>query len=87
MQETFGSTCHGAGRLLSRGAARRGMRGTDVAGDLAAKGIYVRTDNMESLAEEASYAYKDVTGVVGIAQGAGISRKIAMAVPLGVIKG
>ena len=87
MQETFGSTCHGAGRLKSRGAARRGMRGTDVAAELAAKGIYVRTDNLESLAEEASYAYKDVTGVVEIAQGAGITRKIAMAVPLGVIKG
>ena len=87
MQETFGSTCHGAGRLQSRGAARRGMRGTDVAGDLAAKGIYVKTNSLESLAEEASYAYKDVTGVVGIAQGAGILRKVAMAVPLGVIKG
>jgi tRNA-splicing ligase RtcB len=87
MQETFGSTCHGAGRLQSRGAARRGMRGTDVANDLAAKGIYIRTDNVESLAEEASYAYKDVADVVEIAQGAGISRKIAMAVPLGVIKG
>ena len=87
MQETFGSTCHGAGRLQSRGAAKKRMRGTDVAADLAAKGIYVRTDSMESLAEEASYAYKDVTGVVEIAQGAGISRKIAMAVPLGVIKG
>jgi tRNA-splicing ligase RtcB len=87
MQETFGSTCHGAGRLQSRGAARKGMRGTDVAGDLAAKGIYVRTDSPGSLAEEASYAYKDVTGVVEIAQQAGISRKIAMAVPIGVIKG
>jgi len=87
MQETFGSTCHGAGRLQSRGAARRGMRGTDVAGDLAAKGIYVRTNSLESLAEEASYAYKDVNSVVEIAQGAGILRKIAMAVPLGVIKG
>ncbi len=87
MLETFGSTCHGAGRLQSRGAARKGMRGTDVAGDLAARGIYVRTNSLESLAEEASYAYKDVTDVVDIAQGAGISRKIAMAVPLGVIKG
>ncbi|MFA5078204.1 MAG: RtcB family protein [Dehalococcoidia bacterium] len=87
LQETFGSTCHGAGRLQSRGAARRGMRGSDVAHELAAKGIYVRTDDLESLAEEASYAYKDVAGVVGIAQGAGISRKIAMTEPLGVIKG
>ena len=87
MQETFGSTCHGAGRLQSRGAARKIMRGSDVANELAAKGIYVRTDSVESLAEEASYAYKDVTDVVGIAQGAGISRKIIMAAPLGVIKG
>ncbi len=87
MQETFGSTCHGAGRLQSRGAARKGMRGSDVADALAAKGIYVRTDDLGSLAEEASYAYKDVTGVVEIAQGAGISHKIAMAEPLGVIKG
>jgi len=87
VQETFGSTCHGAGRLKSRGAARKGMRGSDVADALAAKGIYVRTDDLGSLAEEASYAYKDVVGVVEIAQGAGISRKIAMAEPLGVIKG
>jgi tRNA-splicing ligase RtcB len=87
LQETFGSTCHGAGRLQSRGAARKGMRGSDVARELAAKGIYIKTDDLEALAEEASYAYKDVTGVVGIAQGAGISRKIAMAEPLGVIKG
>jgi len=87
MQDTFGSTCHGAGRLQSRGAAKKGMRGTDVAGQLAAKGIYVRTDDMGSLAEEASHAYKDVTGVVEIAQGAGICRKVAMAVPIGVIKG
>jgi tRNA-splicing ligase RtcB len=87
LQETFGSTCHGAGRLQSRGAARKGMRGSDVADALAAKGIYVRTDDVESLAEEAPYAYKDVAGVVEIAQGAGISRKIAKAEPLGVIKG
>jgi tRNA-splicing ligase RtcB len=87
LQETFGSTCHGAGRLQSRGAARKGMRGSDVARELAAKGIYIKTDDLEALAEEASYAYKDVAGVVGIAQGAGISRKIAMAEPLGVIKG
>jgi len=87
LQETFGSTCHGAGRLQSRGAARKGMRGSDVAHELAAKGIYVRTDDLESLAEEASYAYKDVAGVVGIAQASGISRQVVMVEPLGVIKG
>jgi len=87
MQETFGSTCHGAGRVQSRGAARRGLRGVDVAAELAAKGIYVKADSMESLAEEASYAYKDVTDVVEITHKAGISKKVAMATPIGVIKG
>jgi len=87
MQETFGSTCHGAGRVQSRGAARRGSRGVDVAAELAAKGIYVKADSMESLAEEASCAYKDVTDVVEVTHKAGISKKVAMATPIGVIKG
>ena len=87
MQETFGSTCHGAGRVQSRGAARRGLRGVDVAAELAAKGIYVKADSMESLAEEASCAYKDVTDVVEVTHKAGISKKVAMATPIGVIKG
>ncbi len=87
MQETFGSTCHGAGRLQSRGEAKRSLRGSDVAAALAARGIYVKADSMGSLAEEAPSAYKDVTDVVGVTQQAGISRKVAMAVPIGVIKG
>ena len=87
MAETFGSTCHGAGRLQSRGAAKRGMRGTDIAAEMASRGIYVKTGNRGALAEEASDAYKDVVDVVQVAQGAGISRKVAMAVPIGVIKG
>ncbi|MGA2158492.1 MAG: RtcB family protein [Dehalococcoidia bacterium] len=87
MQETFGSTCHGAGRVQSRGAARRGQSGRDVAANLAARGIYVRTGNMGSLSEEASSAYKDVDDVVNITQEAGISRRIAKALPIGVIKG
>ncbi|MCX6001578.1 MAG: RtcB family protein [Chloroflexi bacterium] len=87
MAETFGSTCHGAGRLQSRGAAKRGMRGTDVAAELASRGIYIRTGNRGALAEEASCAYKDVVDVVRVAQGAGMIRKVAMAVPIGVIKG
>jgi tRNA-splicing ligase RtcB len=87
MAETFGSTCHGAGRLQSRGAAKRGMKGIDIAGELASRGIYVKTGNRGSLAEEASEAYKDVVDVMQVAVGAGISRKVARAAPLGVIKG
>ena len=87
MAETFGSTCHGAGRLQSRGAARRSLRGVDIAKELAAKGITVKTGNMASLAEEASQAYKDVSQVVEVTHQAGISRKVAKASPLGVIKG
>jgi tRNA-splicing ligase RtcB len=87
MTETFGSTCHGAGRTQSRGAARRSLRGVDVADELRAKGIIVKTDSMASLAEEASQAYKDVTQVVEVTHRAGISKKVAMASPIGVIKG
>ena len=87
MAETFGSTCHGAGRLQSRGAAKRALRGTDIAAELAAKGITVRTGNMGSLAEEASQAYKDIAQVIEVTHQAGISRKVAMASPVGVVKG
>jgi tRNA-splicing ligase RtcB len=87
MTESFGSTCHGAGRLQSRGAAKRSQRGIDVANELESRGIIVRTGNMASLAEEASQAYKDVTQVIEVTHQAGISRKIAMAVPMGIIKG
>jgi len=87
MAETFGSTCHGAGRVQSRGAAKRSMRGIDVANELKAKGITVKAGSMASLAEEASQAYKDVTEVIEVTNQAGISRKVVMASPIGVIKG
>ena len=87
MKESFGSTCHGAGRVQSRSAAKRSLRGVDVARALAARGITVKTGNMSSLAEEASEAYKDVNEVVEVAHRAGISRKVARATPIGVIKG
>ncbi len=87
MQETFGSTCHGAGRAQSRSAARRSQRGADVARALAARGITVKTGSMGSLAEEASEAYKDVTEVVNITHNAGISRRVVRARPMGVVKG
>ena len=87
MKETFGSTCHGAGRVQSRTAAKRSLRGTDVAKALAAKGITVKAGSMDSLAEEASEAYKDVSEVVDVTHKAGISRNVARATPIGVIKG
>ena len=87
MKDTFGSTCHGAGRVQSRAAAKRQQRGKDVLNALQARGITVRTDSLSGLAEEASEAYKDVTSVVGVAQGAGISRIVARTKPIGVIKG
>ncbi|MBA7619456.1 RNA-splicing ligase RtcB [subsurface metagenome] len=87
MAETFGSTCHGAGRLKSRGAAKRSLRGIDVARSLAAKGITVKARSMASLAEEAPQAYKDVSEVVEITHKAGISRKVVRTKPIGVIKG
>jgi tRNA-splicing ligase RtcB len=87
MAETFGSTCHGAGRLMSRGAAKRSLKGADVARSLAAQGITVKAESMASLAEEAPQAYKDVSEVVEITHQAGISRKVARTRPIGVIKG
>jgi len=87
MDESFGSTCHGAGRVLSRGAARRSMQGRDVVRELENRGITIKAGSIPSLAEEASQAYKDITEVIDVVHQAGISRKVAMATPMGVIKG
>jgi len=87
MLETFGSTCHGAGRLKSRAATKKQLKGKDVLDSLAASGITVRSGSLYGLAEEAPQAYKDVTSVVGVAHNAGISRIIVRTKPIGVIKG
>jgi tRNA-splicing ligase RtcB len=87
MAETFGSTCHGAGRMLSRGAAKRSMKGRDILQELESRGITIKAGSVPSLAEEASRAYKDVTAVIDVVHEAGISKKVAMAIPVGVIKG
>jgi tRNA-splicing ligase RtcB len=87
MSETFGSTCHGAGRMLSRGAAKRSTRGADIIRELASRGIIVKAGSISALAEEASQAYKDVAEVIDVVHQAGISRKVAMATPIAVIKG
>jgi len=87
MADSFGSTCHGAGRVLSRGAAKRSIKGRDVIQELESRGITIKTGSFNSLAEEASQSYKDVTEVIDVVHQAGISRKVAMTVPVGVIKG
>ncbi|MFC2059830.1 RtcB family protein [Chloroflexota bacterium] len=87
MEQSFGSTCHGAGRIQSRAAAKRSLRGTDVAKILSNRGITVKASSFGSLAEEASEAYKDINEVVEVAHRAGISNKVARAIPIGVIKG
>ncbi len=85
--ETFGSTCHGAGRVLSRHAAKKVARGRNIAGELADRGIILRAAGRDTVAEEISEAYKDVTEVVGVVQQAGIGRIVARLRPLAVVKG
>ena len=87
MDLTFGSTCHGAGRMMSRTKARKKVRGSDLRDELEARGIVVRSGSMKGLAEEAPLAYKDVSRVVEVVHGLGIARKVARLRPLGVIKG
>jgi tRNA-splicing ligase RtcB len=86
-QETWGSTCHGAGRVLSRGAAERAARGRNIALELAEKGVVVRAASRATIVEEMPEAYKDVVEVVNVVAGAGISKKVARHRPLAVVKG
>jgi len=87
MAETFGSTCHGAGRVLSRKAAKKQSKGRSIQRELADKGILVRWTGRSTLAEEMPEAYKDISKVVGVVHNAGISRKVARLRPVAVIKG
>ena len=87
MKRTWGSTCHGAGRVMSRHAAIKRMRGKEVQEELAQRGIVVKAKGRDTLSEEASYAYKDVADVVETCAGADISRLVAKMRPLGVVKG
>ncbi len=87
MQETFGSTCHGAGRLMSRAAAVKAARGRRIASELDAQGIVARAKGRDALAEEMPEAYKDVKDVVDVVDRFGISRRVARMRPIGVIKG
>ena len=87
MAQTFGSSCHGAGRTMSRRQAKKSIRGSALREELEDSGISVRAGSMAGLAEEAPDAYKDVDEVVKVVSGAGIARKVARLVPVAVIKG
>lgn len=87
MEETFGSTAHGAGRIMSRSAAKRQIHGASLKQELEKRGIIVRAGSMSGLAEEAPEAYKNVDMVVDVVHGAGIAKKVVKLVPLAVIKG
>jgi tRNA-splicing ligase RtcB len=87
MAQSFGSTCHGAGRVMSRTRAKKSVRGQDLKASLEARGIAIRAGSMAGLAEEAPLAYKDVDAVVNVVCQAGIAAKVARLRPLGVIKG
>ncbi|HBX69182.1 MAG TPA: RNA-splicing ligase RtcB [Chloroflexi bacterium] len=87
MQRSFGSTCHGAGRTMSRSQAKKQIWGEDLRKELEGEGIHIRTGSLAGLAEEAPAAYKDVDAVVETVTGAGIARKVARLVPLVVVKG
>ncbi|HJO62514.1 MAG TPA: RtcB family protein, partial [Desulfobacterales bacterium] len=87
MGETFGSTCHGAGRVLSRKAAKKKSKGRSIHRELEDKGILVRWSGRSTLAEEMPDAYRDISEVVAVVHGAGISKKVARLRPIGVVKG
>ena len=87
LELTFGSSCHGAGRVMSRTRARKTIWGAELRKELEGQGIVVRAGSNKGLAEEAPAAYKDVSRVVEVVHGAGIARKVARLRPLAVIKG
>jgi len=86
-KETFFTTCHGAGRRLSRHAAIRTLSAQKIVRDLERQGIIVKCWSERGIAEEAPEAYKDIEEVIDVVHNAGISRKVARLVPLAVIKG
>ena len=87
MERSFGSTCHGAGRRLSRGEAKRRLRGHDIRQEMRDLGVTVRAKGAGLLAEEAPLAYKDVAEVIEVSEQAGLSTKVARMRPIGVVKG
>ncbi len=87
MEKTFGSSAHGAGRTMSRHAAIKKFRGTEIASTLEKRGIISKSTHPKVMAEEAPEAYKDIEAVVESVHGAGVSLKVARMIPMGVVKG
>jgi len=87
MEESFGSTCHGAGRRMSRTQAKREIRGSELKQELNKRGIVINTGSLSGIAEEAPAAYKDVDEVVEVVHQAGIAKKVARFRPAAVVKG
>lgn len=87
MEETFGSTCHGAGRMMSRTAASRKTTAPNVKRRMAELGIVLFSGSDEALTEETPEAYKDIDSVIDVVSGAGLSSRVAKLTPIGVVKG
>jgi tRNA-splicing ligase RtcB len=87
LERSFGSTCHGAGRVLGRAEAKRRIRGEDLKRQLGEAGVLVKAGKVALLVEEAPQAYKDVSEVVDVCEGAGLSAKVVRLRPLAVLKG
>jgi len=87
LKETFGSTCHGAGRVLSRTQAKKKCKGRSIDRELEDKGIFVIAEGRSTLAEEIPEAYKDVDEVIDVVHNANLALKVAKIRPIGVIKG
>ncbi len=87
MKETFGTTCHGAGRLMSRSAARRSDFARGARERLEEQGIFVRAETRDGITEEIPEAYKDVDAVINVVHNAGLSKRVARMKPIGVVKG
>jgi len=87
MAETFGTTCHGAGRRMSRAEAKKAGRGHDLVGELRGRGVVIRARSLAGVAEEMPWAYKDVADVVDVVDRAGLATRVARLRPLAVVKG
>src|SRR4030095_5097502 len=87
MPQSFGTTCHGAGRLMSRAQAKKAGRGVDLVGALAERGVTVRARSLSGIAEEMPWAYKDAAEVVDVVARAGLATLVARLAPMIVIKG
>ena len=87
MQQTFGTTCHGAGRVMSRTAARKSEYAENARQRLEDQGIFVRSESRDGITEEIPEAYKDVDAVINVVHNAGLSKRVARLKPMGVIKG